>query len=276
MRPELRKTSYLRKLKAEILDEAGGVDLPEDFEDIKKDIYGDDGAKDGLIADVSAIKAIMSAPAGDGGVLANIIDWRMNGVRKDDLAGDVFTVDDSTPEVDGSPNTYQVPDGTSLVAVDWSDIASEITLLQPDDAPSVILVLHEGDYMEKVLHWGGATLSVCPMNLLVRAGANWEQVPLANAFEYRMKNDVFTYDGTEDTEPKTVSVPAGTGRVYCENLAEDVTLEINGVFYPQLIGIGNKDNSTGNVVFNGVTVEPDEFAVIMNVGSMWVEIPFGA
>lgn len=189
--------------------------------------------------------------------------------------GDMYTVDDSTDEVDGSPGTYQVPDGTSIVTVNWEGIAAEVTLLRPDDAPSVILVAHGGDYMEKVLHWGSDTLSVCPMNLLIRAGADWMQVPLANAFEYRMKNDVFTYDGTEDTEPKTVSVPAGTGRIDCENLAQDVTLKINGVFYPQLIGIGNKDNSTGNVVFNGVTVEPDEFAVIMNLGSMWIEVPFG-
>ena len=185
--------------------------------------------------------------------------------------GDIYTVDDSTDEVDGSPGTYQVPDGTSIVAINWEGIAAEVTLLQPDDAPSVILVVHGGDYMEKVLHWGSDTLSVCPMNLLIRAGADWMQVPLAWAFEHRMKNDVFTYDGAEDTEPKTVSVPAGTGRAVFENLAEDVTLELDGAFYPQLILINNTEGGH-TVTFEGNTINAGGVAAFLNFGGTWLPL----
>ena len=239
MRPELRKTSYLRKLKAEIVKEAGGID-----EDIK-----------------TALEDIC----------LNVIDWRANGVRKDDLdtrtLGDIYTVDDSTDEVDGSPGTYQVPDGTSIVAINWEDIAAEVTLLQPDDAPSVILVVHEGDYMEKVLHWGSDTLSVCPMNLLIRAGADWMQVPLAWAFEHRMKNETFTITGEEGT----VEVPPGTGAVVCDGLTDAVTLDLSGDFYPQLIFVNNTEGGH-TVTFEGNTINAGGLAAFLNFGGTWLPL----
>lgn len=239
MRPELRKTSYLRNLKAEILKEAGGADLPEDF-DIKtalEDIYGNDADKDGLIADVSAIQTVMAEEPENGGVIANILDWRTNGVRKDDLAGDTYVIDDSTGEVDGSPDTYQIPDGTSIVTIDWEDIAAEITLLHPDEAPSVILITHSGDYMEKVLHWDSDTLSVCPMNLLIRNGeTDWVQIPLSTAFEYRMKNDELVIDSAEASG--SITVPDGTGLVSVDTAGGDITL-IPPDWGPQIIAISN-------------------------------------
>jgi len=84
-----------------------------------------------------------------------------------------------------------------------------------------------------------------------------------------MSNGTFVYDGTADVEPKTITVPAGTGHVACEKLAENVTLSFTGDFYPQVVLVTNASDSTGSVAFAGETIAANGAGVFVNFGGTW-------
>lgn len=181
----------------------------------------------------------------------------------DRTLGDVFTVDDQTDDDEGA---YQVPDGTSVVSIDRETLSGEVKLLPPADAPSVILVVQSGGDLD-VVKWDDDALNLCPMNLLVRYGAEWVNAPLASAFEYRMKNETFTITG----EQGTVEVPAGTGAVVCDGLTDAVTLDMTGSFYPQVILINNVVGGHA-VTFEGNTIDAAGISGFANFGGTWMSL----
>jgi hypothetical protein len=89
-------------------------------------------------------------------------------------------------------------------------------------------------------------------------------VPLADAFEYRMKNDTFTITGKDGI----VSVPAGTGQIVCTSLTDAVTLDLPGDFYPQVILVNNAAGGK-KVTFAGVDVENANSLAFANLGGDW-------
>ena len=177
--------------------------------------------------------------------------------------GDVFFIDAQTEDEEG---VYQVPDGTSIVSIDREVLSGEVKLLPPADAPSVILIVQAGGDLDAV-KWDDKTLNLCPMNLLVRYGTKWTNAPLANAFEYRMKNETFTITG----EQGTVEVPAGTGAIVCTGLADAVTLDLSGDFYPQVILINNAVGGHA-VTFEGKTIDAAGMGVFVNFGGTWIPL----
>lgn len=182
----------------------------------------------------------------------------------DRTLGDVFIVDDETEDDEG---VYQVPDGTSIVNIDRENLSGEVKLSPPDDAPSVILVVQAGGDLDAV-KWEDGALNLCPMNLLIRTDTHgWVEAPLANAFEYHMKNETFTITG----EQGPVSIPAGTGAVVCDGLTDAVTLDMTGSFYPQMIFINNV------VGGHAVTLGQKEVAsgggnIFVNLGGNWISL----
>lgn len=187
--------------------------------------------------------------------------------------GDVFVIDQSTEKTGGK---YVVPDGTSLINIEWDDLSAHIDIKMPADAPSVIAIVDTDDNGDgySVTIWNDTDATVltdCPVRALVRIGDDgWKEIPLKQNIERCMSNTVFSYDGTSDTEPKTVNVPAGTGKVECSKLAENITLNFNGAFYPQVVAVENANDSTGSVTFAGKTIAPDNFNVFCNFAGTWV------
>lgn len=187
--------------------------------------------------------------------------------------GDVFVIDQNAEKTNGR---YVVPDGTSIIHIEWDDLSGHIDILMPDDAPSVIAVVDSDDnnngYTVTIWNDTDATvLSDCPARILVRAGDDgWKEIPTSSNIERCMSNTAFAYDGTGDTEPKTVNVPAGTGKVECSKLAENITLNFNGAFYPQVVAVENANDSTGSVTFAGKTIAPDSLNVFCNFAGTWV------
>ena len=175
--------------------------------------------------------------------------------------GDVFVIDKNAEKTNGK---YVVPDGTSLINIEWDDLSANIDIKMPADAPSVIAVVDSDDNNNgyTVTIWNdtdSAVLSDCPVRVLVRCGvAGWAELQMNRNIERRMSrrmsNGTFVYDGTADVEPKTITVPAGTGHVACEKLAENVTLSFTGDFYPQVVLVTNASDSTGSVAFAGETI----------------------
>lgn len=174
--------------------------------------------------------------------------------------GHLFVVDGDTEHNEG---VYQVPDGTSIVIIKRNSVTGRVKLSPPNDAPSVILVSQvDGDLDE--VEWDSYLLSLCPISLFLRGTTSWMNVPLAGAFEYRMKNDTFTITGKDGT----VSVPAGTGRIVCTSLTDAVTLDLLGDFYPQVILVNN-DAGGKKVTFAGVDVENANSLAFANLGGNW-------
>lgn len=186
--------------------------------------------------------------------------------------GDVFAIDQNAEKTNGR---YVVPDGTSIIHIEWDDLSGHIDILMPDDAPSVIAVVDSDDNGDgySVTIWNdtdATVLSDCPARILVRAGDDgWKEIPTSSNIERRMSNGTFVYDGTGDTEPKTVNVPAGTGKVGCSKLAENITLNFNGAFYPQVVAVENANDSTGSVTFAGETIAANGAGVFVNFGGTW-------
>ena len=174
--------------------------------------------------------------------------------------GHLFVVDGDTEHNEG---VYQVPDGTSIVIIKRNSVTGRVKLSPPNDAPSVILVSQvDGDLDE--VEWDDYLLSLCPISLFLRGTTSWMNVPLAGAFEYRMKNDTFTITGKDGT----VSVPAGTGRIVCTSLTDAVTLDLLGDFYPQVILVNNVAGGK-KVTFAGVDVENANSLMFANLGGNW-------
>ena len=174
--------------------------------------------------------------------------------------GHLFVVDGDTEHNEG---VYQVPDGTSIVIIKRNSVTGRVKLSPPNDAPSVILVSQvDGDLDE--VEWDSYLLSLCPISLFLRGTTSWMNVPLAGAFEYRMKNDTFTITGKDGT----VSVPAGTGRIVCTSLTDAVTLDLLGDFYPQVILVNNVAGGK-KVTFAGVDVENANSLAFANLGGNW-------
>lgn len=186
--------------------------------------------------------------------------------------GDVFVIDQSTEKTGGK---YVVPDGTSLINIEWDDLSGHIDILMPDDAPSVIAVVDSDDnnngYTATIWNSADATvLSDCPVRVLVRCGvAGWVELQMNRNIERRMSNGTFVYDGTADVEPKTITVPAGTGSVECKKLVENVTLDFDGDYYPQVVVVANANDSTGSVAFAGETIAANGAGVFLNFGGTW-------
>jgi len=182
--------------------------------------------------------------------------------------GHFFVVDGDTENNEG---VYQVPDSTSIVIIKRDSVTGRVKLSPPNDAPSVILVSQvDGDLDE--VEWGGYLLSLCPISLFLRGttsqgNARWMNVPLADAFEYRMKNDTFTITGKDGI----VSVPAGTGQIVCTSLTDAVTLDLPGDFYPQVILVNNVAGGQ-KVTFAGVDVENANSLAFVNLGGGWVPL----
>jgi len=181
--------------------------------------------------------------------------------------GDVYAIDDQTaPEAGGE---YQVPEGTSRITIDRATVTSAVTLLPPDDAPSVILITQRGGAYNAVT-WGASNLGVCPMYLMIRVDDEWTHVPLDEAFEYRMQNTTIELDGVGGI----ISVPVGTGQVNLANLTGAVTLKFDGAFYPQIISVTNEDTTYDATIVSdaeNITVAKESSAVIMNIGSYLVK-----
>lgn len=217
---------------------------------------GTSTATDSAIIECAWLSAPMGTGNGNGdgntSALETLVDTR--------TLGDVFIVDDETEDDEG---VYQVPDGTSFVSIDRENLSGEVKLSPPDDAPSVILVVQDSGDID-VVKWDDKTLNLCPMNLLVRYTDAWGEVPLANAFDYRMKNETFTITG----EQGTVEVPAGTGTVVCDGLTDAVTLDLSGDFYPQVILINNAVGGHA-VTFEGNTIDAAGISVFVNFGGTW-------
>ena len=174
--------------------------------------------------------------------------------------GHLFVVDGDTEDNEG---VYQVPDGTSIVIIKRDSVTGRVKLSPPNDAPSVILVSQvDGDLDE--VEWDGYVLSLCPISLFLRGTTSWMNVPLADAFEYRMKNDTFTITGKDGI----VSVPAGTGQIVCTSLTDAVTLDLPGDFYPQVILVNNTAGDK-KVTFAGVEVENANSLLFANLGGDW-------
>jgi len=174
--------------------------------------------------------------------------------------GHLFVVDGDTEDNEG---VYQVPDGTSIVIIKRDSVTGRVKLSPPNDAPSVILVSQvDGDLDE--VEWDGYVLSLCPISLFLRGTTSWMNVPLADAFEYRMKNDTFTITGKDGI----VSVPAGTGQIVCTSLTDAVTLDLPGDFYPQVILVNNTAGDK-KVTFAGVDVENASLVVFVTFGGNW-------
>lgn len=177
--------------------------------------------------------------------------------------GHLFVVDGDTEDNEG---VYQVPDGTSIVIIKRDSVTGRVKLSPPNDAPSVILVSQvDGDLDE--VEWDGYVLSLCPISLFLRGTTSWMNVPLADAFEYRMKNDTFTITGKDGI----VSVPAGTGQIVCTSLTDAVTLDLPGDFYPQVILVNNTAGDK-KVTFAGVDVENANSLLFANLGGDWVPL----
>ncbi len=173
--------------------------------------------------------------------------------------GHLFVVDGDTEDNEG---VYQVPDGTSIVIIKRDSVTGRVKLSQPNDAPSVILVSQvDGDLDE--VECDGYLLSLCPISLFLRGTTSWMNVPLADAFAYRMTNDTFTITGKDGI----VSVPAGTGQIVCTSLTDAVTLDLLGDFYPQLILVNNVAGGQ-KVTFAGVDVE-NASVMFANLGGDW-------
>ena len=174
--------------------------------------------------------------------------------------GHLFVVDGDTEDNEG---VYQVPDGTSIVIIKRDSVTGRVKLSPPNDAPSVILVSQvDGDLDE--VEWDGYLLSLYPFSLFLRGTTSWMNVPLADAFEYRMKNDTFTITGKDGI----VSVPAGTGQIVCTSLTDAVTLDLPGDFYPQVILVNNAAGGK-KVTFAGVDVENANSLAFANLGGDW-------
>lgn len=174
--------------------------------------------------------------------------------------GHLFVVDGDTEDNEG---VYQVPDGTSIVIIKRDSVTGRVKLSPPNDAPSVILVSQvDGDLDE--VEWDGYLLSLCPISLFLRGTTSWMNVPLADAFKYRMKNDTFTITGKDGI----VSVPAGTGQIVCTSLTGAVTLDLLGDFYPQVILVNNVAGGQ-KVTFADVDVENANSLVFVNLGGDW-------
>ena len=186
--------------------------------------------------------------------------------------GDVFVIDQSTEKTGGK---YVVPDGTSLINIEWDDLSANIDIKMPADAPCVIAIVDTDDNGDgySVTIWNdtdATVLSDCPARILVRAGDDgWKEIPTSSNIERCMSNTAFAYDGTGDTEPKTVNVPAGTGKVECSKLAENITLNFNGDYYPQVVVVANASDSTGSVAFAGETIAANGSGVFVNFGGTW-------
>lgn len=118
--------------------------------------------------------------------------------------GDVFLINDQTDAGDG---VYQVPDGTSAVAIDRETLSGEVKLASPGDAPSVILIIQTGGDPD-VVRWDDTQLSLPPINLLIRAGDNYAEIPLidvvVNALEDKLTNTMWALDASQYTQPTTV------------------------------------------------------------------------
>jgi len=186
--------------------------------------------------------------------------------------GDVFDIDQSTEKAGGK---YVVPDGTSVINIYWDDLSGDIDILMPDDAPSVIAVVDSDDnnngYTVTIWNSADATaLSECPVRVLVRSGVGgWVELQMNRNIERRMSNGTFVYDGTADVEQKTITVPSGTGHVACEKLAENVTLDFDGDYYPQVVMVANASDSTGSVAFAGETIAANSAMSFINFGGTW-------
>jgi len=177
--------------------------------------------------------------------------------------GHLFVVDGDTEDNEG---VYQVPDGTSIVIIKRDSVTGRVKLSPPNDAPSVILVSQvDGDLDE--VEWDGYLLSLYPFSLFLRGTTSWMNVPLADAFEYRMKNDTFTITGKDGI----VSVPAGTGQIVCTSLTDAVTLDLPGDFYPQVILVNNAAGGQ-KVTLAGVDVENTNSLMFANLGGDWVPL----
>lgn len=177
--------------------------------------------------------------------------------------GHLFVVDGDTEDNEG---VYQVPDGTSIVIIKRDSVTGRVKLSPPNDAPSVILVSQvDGDLDE--VEWDGYLLSLYPFSLFLRGTTSWMNVPLADAFEYRMKNDTFTITGKDGI----VSVPAGTGQIVCTSLTDAVTLDLPGDFYPQVILVNNAAGGK-KVTFAGVDVENANSLAFANLGGDWLPL----
>lgn len=174
--------------------------------------------------------------------------------------GHLFVVDGDTEDNEG---VYQVPDSTSIVIIKRDSVTGRVKLSPPNDAPSVILVSQvDGDLDE--VEWDGYLLSLCPISLFLRGTTSWMNVPLADAFAYRMKNDTFTITGKDGI----VSVPAGTGQIVCTSLTDAVTLDLLGDFYPQIIMVNNVAGGQ-KVTFAGVDVNNASSLLFANLGGDW-------
>lgn len=186
--------------------------------------------------------------------------------------GDVFVIDQNAEKTNGR---YVVPDGTSIIHIEWDDFSEHIDILMPDDAPSVIAVVDSDDnnngYTVTIWNSADATaLSECPVRVLVRSGVDgWVELQMNRNIERRMSNGTFVYDGTADVEQKTITVPAGTGRVECKKLVENVTLDFDGDYYPQVVVVENASDSTGSVAFAGETIATNGAGVFVNFGGTW-------
>jgi hypothetical protein len=174
--------------------------------------------------------------------------------------GHLFVVDGDTEDNEG---VYQVPDGTSIVIIKRDSVTGRVKLSPPNDAPSVILVSQVDGNLDEV-EWDGYLLSLYPFSLFLRGTTSWMNVPLADAFEYRMKNDTFTITGKDGI----VSVPAGTGQIVCTSLTDAVTLDLPGDFYPQVILVNNAAGGK-KVTFAGVDVENANSLMFANLGGDW-------
>ena len=208
----------------------------------------------------------------DGRSLHDVVEDIVNGLNLDTeinavetlvnlrTLGHLFVVDGDTEHNEG---VYQVPDSTSIVIIKRDSVTGRVKLSPPNDAPSVILVSQvDGDLDE--VEWGGYLLSLCPISLFLRGTTSWMNVPLADAFEYRMKNDTFTITGKDGI----VSVPAGTGQIVCTSLTDAVTLDLLGDFYPQVILVNNVAGGQ-KVTFAGVDVENANSLAFANLGGDW-------
>lgn len=218
---------------------------------------GTSTATDGAIVECAWLSAPLGSGngGGDTSALETLVDVR--------TLGDAFVIDDQTDDDEGA---YQVPDGTSIVSIDRETLSGEVKLLPPADAPSVILIVQAGGDLDAV-KWEDDALNLCPMNLLVRYTDAWGEVPLANAFDYRMKNETFTITG----EQGTVEVPAGTGTVVCDGLTDAVTLDLSGDFYPQMVLINNAVGGHA-VTFEGNTIDAPRISIFANFGGTWVSL----
>jgi hypothetical protein len=199
-------------------------------------------------------------------IVNGLIDTEINAVEtlvNLRTLGHLFVVDGDTEDNEG---VYQVPDGTSIVIIKRDSVTGRVKLSPPNDAPSVILVSQVDGNLDEV-EWDGYLLSLYPFSLFLRGTTSWMNVPLADAFEYCMKNDTFTITGKDGI----VSVPAGTGQIVCTSLTDAVTLDLPGDFYPQVILVNNAAGGK-KVTFAGVDVENANSLAFANLGGDWLPL----